>query len=121
MVQVLPIHALHHFGLARPEGDGLDAALASEQVRERGAPGAPADHGDAGHPPARANAEGETRNAEQHGEVVPQVQLPLMFRVPTSAFRVCLVTPPRPSSYETGSPSPAASVRCCADASKRSA
>src|SRR6266550_850097 len=59
--------------------------------------------------------------ASRSASAVPQVQLPLMFRVPTSAFRVCLVTPPRPSSCETDSPSPAASARCCADASKRSA
>src|SRR5207244_2460049 len=112
MVQVLPIHALHHFGLARPEGDGLDAALASEQVRERGAPGAPADHGDLhlALPPG-PSAECGVRHAELTGQVrsrtpadaLDECAIHSALRIPHSAFDF---TPSTLFASGSGFPSP---------------
>ena len=46
VVQVLPIHALHHFGFTGPKRDGGEVPLTGEQVGERGAPRPSAHHGD---------------------------------------------------------------------------
>ena len=47
VIHMLPVHALDHLGLARPQGHTSELALAREQVRERGAPSAATDHRDA--------------------------------------------------------------------------
>src|SRR5207249_3296247 len=49
VVHVLSVHALHHLRLTRPQGDRVEVSLPGQQVRERGAPRAPADHGNPRH------------------------------------------------------------------------
>src|SRR5205814_10602108 len=94
-------------GLPRPRRHGGTLPLAGEQVRERRAPGAAADDGDAGHttPPAECGLRiADCGMCERTSR--------LRIRNPKSAIRNSWVTQPRPFSYETDSPCPPAAAGC---------
>src|SRR5205823_5015885 len=126
VVDMLAVHALHDLGLPRPQRHRGTLPLASEQVRERRAPGAAADDGHPSHTAPLANAERGTRNAKliarpsssETGRCDRTAPVNSAFRTPHSAFSF---TQPRPFSYETDSPSPAPTVQYCPGARTRAA
>ena len=64
---MLAVDAVHDVRLPSPQGDGLEAAFAGEQIRERRAPGAPTDDGDPHGPLPHAGAIISLREA-RHGQ-----------------------------------------------------